>query len=138
MALGLPAALTIGWLLGTPPAAPPIASAPGGAGGMGPAPQVTLATSQPVTVVGYASHPPRPGASAPALPSSAPVSAPPPASAAPSAPVTSSPSPPPTLILPPVPTPTDVIPPPSPSATPSESPSPSDSAAGTAELARRQ
>lgn len=139
VAVGLPVALTVGWMLGTPAPARPVASAPGGAGGMGAAPQTALVTSQPVTPVGYTSRPPRPGVSPSTAPSTAPVSAAPPVSPPPMVAPAASSAPPPSLDLPPVPTPTQVIvPPDSPSATPSESPSAQPSSGDQAELARTQ
>jgi hypothetical protein len=139
VALGLPFAVTVGWTLGTPGVAPPVASAPGGAGGMGAAPVHTV-PSQPVTAVEYSSKPPRPGFSpSAAAASAAPASVPPPASTEPTTGTPASQPPLPALTLPPVPTPTEVsAPPPSPSATPSGSASAPNRRFGGARLVRRQ
>jgi hypothetical protein len=139
VSLGLPFAVTVGWTLGTPDVAQPVASAPGGAGGMGAAP-VHAVPSQPVTAVEYSSNPPRPGSSpSAAAASAAPVSVPPPASAEPSTGTSATQPPLPVLTLPPVPTPTEVsAPPSSPSATPSDSASAPDSRFGGARLMRRR
>jgi hypothetical protein len=120
VALGLPFAVTMGWLLGTPAQNLPAASAPGGAGGIGAAPEQVV-TSQPVTPARYSSQPPRPGTAPSSLPTTA-MSTAPLITASPSASGYPSSSSPPMLNMPPVPTPTEILnPPPSPSATPSES-----------------
>ena len=117
---GLPFVVTMGWLLGTPAENPPVASAPGGAGGIGAAPE-RIVTSQPITPVQYSSQPPRPGAPV-STPPATPTSTGPLVSTAPSPTGSSSSGPPPVLTMPPVPTPTEILnPPPSPSATPPES-----------------
>jgi hypothetical protein len=120
VAFGLPFAVTMGWLLGTPVERPPVASAPGGAGGIGAAPE-RVVTAQPVTPADYASQPPRPGAPAsPAL--TTPATTAPSITASPAASGSPSSAPPPVLNMPPVPTPTEIFdPPPNPSPTPSES-----------------
>jgi hypothetical protein len=120
VAFGLPFAVTMGWLLGTPVEKPPVASAPGGAGGIGAAPE-RVVTSQPVTPADYASQPPLPGAPVSPAPTT-PASTAPLITAGPSASGSPPSSPPPVLDMPPVPTPTEIFdPPPDPSATPSDS-----------------
>jgi hypothetical protein len=135
ISLGLPFAVTVGWILGAPVVNPvAAASAPVGAGGLGAAPS-RGSTSRPVTVVEFASHPAKPAASVSAVPPSvAPRSAPPSAKPV----ISVSTSVPPVLTLPPVPTPTEIVSPPdSPSATPSGSASPEASGVDGAQLVRR-
>jgi len=124
VALGLPFAVTVGWTLGEPVAAPPPAvAAPAGEGGMGAAP-ARASTPAPVTPIRYGSRPPRDTSAAPSAASTAPA-AEPPDSAPPSGPPTLSLDPLPPLTDPPVPTPTMVTSaPPPPSATASSSASP--------------
>jgi hypothetical protein len=136
--LGLPLAVTVGWVLGTPSVAPIVASAPGGAGGMGAAPP-RAESPQPGAADGYSSRS-RPGSGPSAAPVSVPpVSAAPPAATAPATSPTVTRSSPPELTLPPVPTPTDItVSPSSPSATPSDGPPPWDHMFGGARWVRRQ
>ncbi|MET8151168.1 hypothetical protein ACIBSW_05290 [Actinoplanes sp. NPDC049668] len=117
MTLGLPFAVTVGWTLGSPAPAAPVLSAPGGAGGIGHAPE---RAARPASESNAAL--PSPPATTPvavesslAVADRAAVAVP--SAAAPSTVVAGSPSPTFTLLNPPVPTPTMVIPPPSPSAT---------------------
>lgn len=122
ISLGLPIAVTVGWILGEPATSNPSAAAnPGGAGSIGAAPDRDRG-ERPVKPVDYAA--PAPGTVAPSASGAAPVTTPPSTSAVPPLlPVPTLPSLPP-LTDPPVPTPTMVTSePPSPSATPSTSPS---------------
>lgn len=107
MAFGLPIAVTIGWTLATPARRPTLAGPPGGAGGIGAAPERTV-TAEPLSAVRYPSRPFRPPTS-PAVstsPTPAPSGPPAPTSPAPS-PSSSAASLLPPLTLPPVPTPTE-------------------------------
>nr|WP_296068332.1 hypothetical protein [uncultured Actinoplanes sp.] len=111
MAFGLPFAVTIGWTLAGPARRTAEASLPGGAGGIGAAPE-RPGTSQPVTNVRYQARPTRapsasPSASAapsPSVTTSGTVTIT--TSAAPTPSVSTTPPPP--LTVPPVPTPTEI------------------------------
>jgi hypothetical protein len=122
--LGLPFAVTVGWMLGAPVADPPAAAARvSAAGGLGAAPTQGW-TSKPVTPVEFANRPARPWAGATSVaPPSVAAASPLPSTSAPVPGVSASPLP--SLTVPPVPTPTEIlIPPDSPSATPSSSATP--------------
>jgi hypothetical protein len=140
VALGLPFAITVGWMLGAPPSDPNPVSAPAGAGGLGgpdgwgSAPQREGTSAQ---GTGY-DQPARGARPAPAR--SAVSTAP--ATAAPSfaapGPRETPPLPPLPLTDPPVPTPTMVTSePPTPSATPSETTSPDAGGSVAERLIRR-
>ncbi|MBB4759621.1 hypothetical protein ACFQFC_26150 [Amorphoplanes digitatis] len=137
MTLGLPFAVTVGWTLGTPAPSEPVLSAPGGAGGIGHAPE---RVAKPASESNVAWSPPATTpvavASSLAVADRAAIVAPS-AAAAPSTVVSGAPSPAFTLLQPPVPTPTMVIAPPSPSATaPSASADPEVSGLGEPQLAQ--
>jgi hypothetical protein len=135
--LGLPFAVTVGWTLATPTPAAPVVSAPGGAGGIGHAPE---RVAEPASGSDVAL--PSPPATTPvAVESSLAVAdrdaVVAPSAAAVSTVVSESPSPAFTPLQPPVPTPTMVIAPPSPSATvPSASADPEASGLGEPNLAQ--
>ncbi|WP_133874225.1 hypothetical protein [Paractinoplanes brasiliensis] len=132
MAVGLPAAVMIGWTLAAPEKRPAAVGAPGGEGTLGAAP--TSPKREPVAVR-YTARPYRPPvpatASAPGSITVAPSSSPIPTTLVPSPSPSLTPSTTPSddglppLTLPPVPTPTEISTPPSwePSPSPSEPPS---------------
>jgi hypothetical protein len=125
VALGLPIAVTAGWTLAGPAKRSAEASLPGGAGGIGPAPE-RPATSQSVTNARYQGRPiPEPSASptTSVAPSPSVTLSGVPAVTISVAPTSSgaSSSPPP-LTLPPVPTPTEITSEPSTSASPPTDP----------------
>ncbi|MFC3380739.1 hypothetical protein [Couchioplanes azureus] len=119
VALGLPFSVALGWTLGTPDAAPPSATAPGGAGGFGTAP---VQAASPASGAGttWVPRAPQPVSVVESVAPSAPTSVAP-SSAVPSAAASGSPGP--TLTLPPVPTPTAILQPPSSPVATSASPS---------------
>ena len=118
VSLGLPIAVTVGWILGEPATTTPSAAAnPGGAGGIGAAPDRDRG-ERPVNSVDYAA--PSAGIPVPSASGIATVAPLPSTSAVPSPALPTLPP----LTDPPVPTPTMVTSePPSPSPTPSTSPS---------------
>lgn len=134
VAVGLPFAVTAGWMLGAPAARQVALPAPAGDGGLGSAPtgQVRATTTAPVGEITWYPREQRPVAvieSAVTVPASSPAGA--------TAVVTTPASPTPTvtgpvLTLPPVPTPTSASPSPSPtpSASQSTEPEPSDDGFG--------
>jgi hypothetical protein len=128
LAFGLPIAVTIGWTLAAPARRPSAASVPGGAGGIGAAPE-RVETAEPVTAVRYSSGPYRPPAASAATSASPPPTTPPtttsasPAAPPPAAPASGPATLVPPLILPPVPTPTEITTVPGPSESPSGDPS---------------
>ncbi|MEV6629872.1 hypothetical protein AB0M54_03855 [Actinoplanes sp. NPDC051470] len=147
IALGLPFALTVGWVLGGHhlTSTPPATAGPGGSGLLGTAPARATDDSAPRWLPGRYEN--RPAAPAPSSAASAPAAlalpVTPPSSGAETqagprgGPLTTLPTLPP-LTDPPVPTPTMVTSePPPPSATPSSSPSATPSGLGAGLLRRR-